>query len=163
NILNGSGGADRLRGLGGSDGYSVDNAGDIVDEAAAGSNGIDIVYARLTFSLVNSARVLGAVENLKLTGTAAINGTGNALNNVITGNAAANTLVGAAGNDTLDGGGGPDRLYGGLGNDVYVIDGGDTIVELANQGTDTVRSSVSFALSSTLEHLTLTGTASING
>ncbi len=163
NILNGSGGADRLRGLGGSDGYSVDNAGDIVDEAAASSNGVDLVYARLTFSLANTARVLGAVENLTLTGTAAINGTGNSLNNVITGNAGANTLVGAAGNDTLSGGGGTDRLYGGLGNDVYVIDGGDTIVELASQGTDTVRSSASFVLASTLEHLALTGTAAVNG
>ena len=49
---------------------------------------------------------LGAnVENLTLTGAAAaINGTGNGLDNVITGNGADNTLDGGAGNDTLMGG-----------------------------------------------------------
>ncbi|MFM6318573.1 MAG: Calx-beta domain-containing protein, partial [Dolichospermum sp.] len=40
------------------------------------------------------------VENLTLTGTTAINGTGNAGNNVITGNGANNTLSGLNGNDT---------------------------------------------------------------
>ena len=57
------------------------------------------------------------VENLTLTGTAAINGTGNGLNNTITGNSAANTLNGLAGNDTLNGMAGDDTLDGGLGND----------------------------------------------
>jgi hypothetical protein len=62
-------------------------------------------------------------ENLTLTGTTAINGTGNALANLITGNGAANLLAGAAGNDTLD---------GGLGNDTYLFgmgDGQDTLQE----------------------------------
>ena len=59
------------------------------------------------------------LENLTLTGTTAINGTGNSLNNRITGNAANNTLIGGAGNDTLDGGTGKDSLNGGTGNDTY--------------------------------------------
>ena len=68
------------------------------------------------------------VENLILTGAAAINGTGNALANVLTGNTGANTLTGGAGNDTLDGGAGADILNGGLGDDLYIVDNtGDQI------------------------------------
>jgi Ca2+-binding RTX toxin-like protein len=105
------------------------------------------------------------VENLTLTGTAAINGTGNAANNVITGNSANNTLNGDAGNDTLDGGAGTDILIGGLGNDIYIVDSiSDTITENVGEGTDTIKSSVTYTiLSANVENLTLTGTAAING
>ena len=44
------------------------------------------------------------VENLTLTGTGNINGTGNTLNNTLTGNTGDNVLNGGAGNDTLTGG-----------------------------------------------------------
>ncbi len=57
------------------------------------------------------------VENLTLTGNAAINGTGNNLNNTLTGNSAANILKGNAGTDKLIGGEGDDQLTGGLGAD----------------------------------------------
>jgi len=61
---------------------------------------------------------LGAnLENMTLTGAAAINGSGNTANNVLTGNGAANTLNGDAGNDTIDAGGGNDILDGGIGAD----------------------------------------------
>jgi Ca2+-binding RTX toxin-like protein len=98
------------------------------------------------------ARVLGQnLENLTLTGKAAINGTGNALDNVIRGNGAANVL---------DGGAGTDMLFGGAGNDTYLVDSTtDTITEAVNAGTDTVRSSVNFSLVSisNVENLIYTG------
>jgi Ca2+-binding RTX toxin-like protein len=74
------------------------------------------------------------------------------------------TLLGLGGNDVLDGAGGADRLFGGLGNDTYVVDNrGDETLELANEGTDTVKSNISWTLSDNVENLTLTGTGVIDG
>jgi Ca2+-binding RTX toxin-like protein len=115
---------------------------DSTDSIVEGSNsGTDIVQIAQTYTL-------GAnLENLRLTGTAAINGTGNTLNNVLDGsqNSAANVLT------------------GGIGNDTYVVGTGDSIVENANEGTDTVQSSITWTLGANLENLTLTGTAAIDG
>jgi Ca2+-binding RTX toxin-like protein len=117
NLLNGGFGADNMRGGAGNDVYVVDNASDIVNESLSGSSGVDTVQSSISFSLANTARVLGSVENLTLLGSAGISGTGNGLNNVITGNAGANVLNGSTGNDTLIGAGGNDLLYGGAGKD----------------------------------------------
>jgi Ca2+-binding RTX toxin-like protein len=65
------------------------------------------------------------VENLILTGTGAINGTGNSLNNAITGNSANNVLSGAGGNDQLRGGLGTDTVNGGSGDDTFLFGRGD--------------------------------------
>ncbi|MFM6266062.1 MAG: Calx-beta domain-containing protein, partial [Dolichospermum sp.] len=76
------------------------------------------------------------VENLTLTGAAAINGTGNAGNNVITGNSGNNTLNGGLGNDTLNGGAGADILTGGVGSDIFVFQFGQSPVSGADRITD---------------------------
>ncbi|MFC3173587.1 beta strand repeat-containing protein [Novosphingobium bradum] len=107
--LDGAAGADTLAGGLGNDTYKVDNAGDLVIEAAG--EGTDLVSAAVTFTLAPN------VENLTLTGTLAITGTGNTQANSLIGNAAANLLSGLAGNDTLNGGGGDDTLAGGAGAD----------------------------------------------
>ena len=156
NILDGGAGADILAGGSGNDTYVVDNIGDVVTEAAAA--GIDTVQSSITYTL-------GAnLENLTLTGAAAINGTGNSLDNIITGNTANNILSGGDGNDILNGGAGADILIGGLGNDTYVVDNaGDAVIENAGAGTDTVQSSITYTLGANLENLILTGGAAING
>ena len=93
NLLDGRGGADRLIGLAGNDIYVVDNLGDVVDEAAGA--GTDTIRSSIAFSLAVSAQVLGLVERIELTGSAAVSATGNASSNWITGNVAANLLTGA--------------------------------------------------------------------
>ena len=76
----------------------------------------------------------------------------------------ADTLIGGAGGDLLDGGTGNDTMTGGLGDDTYVVDsGGDQVIESANEGEDRVRSSISYTLGATLEHLQLIGTADLSG
>jgi trimeric autotransporter adhesin len=156
NVLTGNSSANVLTGGAGNDVYVV-GTGDTTIEASSG--GTDTVQAGVTWTLA------AEVENLTLTGTTAINGTGNALANVLIGNSAVNTLTGGDGNDTLDGGAGNDSLVGGLGNDTYVVDSvSDVVTEAASAGTDTVQSSVTLTLTSTnLENLTLLGTTAING
>ncbi|WP_189836413.1 putative Ig domain-containing protein [Sulfuriferula multivorans] len=154
--LDGGTGNDTLRGGAGDDTYIVDSATDVITENL--SEGIDNVQASVTTTLAAN------VENLTLTGTTAINGTGNTLDNVLTGNSANNTLTGGAGNDRLDGGTGSDTMLGGAGNDTYVVNvSTDIVTENASEGTDTVESSVTLTLAANVENLTLTGTTAING
>ena len=138
--LNGGTGADSMTGGAGDDIYVIDSASDQTVEAA--NEGTDTVQSSVTRTLDSN------VENLTLTGTAVINGTGNALANVLTGNSAANVMNGSGGNDTLDGGigsdslaggSGADRLIGGLGNDTLTAGGGaDRFVFSGNNGTDRI-------------------------
>jgi Ca2+-binding RTX toxin-like protein len=109
-LLDGGLGADTMRGGAGNDTYVVDNAGDVVDESAGGSGGIDLVKSSVTFSLSDAVHVKGTVENLTLLGGAPINGRGNGLANTIAGNSGANILAGDLGNDLLTGGAGNDTI-----------------------------------------------------
>lgn len=82
----------------------------------------------------------------------------------LVGTSAADKLEGNVGNDTLDGGTGRDTLIGADGDDLYIVDNtGDKIIELANQGDDSVESSVNFTLPKNVENLTLIGNKVING
>ena len=68
------------------------------------------------------------------------------------------------GNDILNGGAGADTMIGGAGNDSYYVDNvGDSIIENANQGTDTVFTTITYTLAANVENLTLQGTTAING
>jgi Ca2+-binding RTX toxin-like protein len=138
--LDGGAGADQLYGGLGNDTYLVDDLGDRANEQA--SAGTDLVRSSVTFTLGNN------VENLTLTGTGAINGTGNALANALTGNDGANLLKGAAGNDAIDGGGGRDEAVFAGARSTYRVtanaDGSFAVTDLqgaqdGNDGTDTLR------------------------
>jgi Ca2+-binding RTX toxin-like protein len=154
--LNGGPGIDQLVGGTGDDTYVLGSDADIVVEAAG--QGIDTVTSAISYTLPDN------VENLTLTSSSAVSGTGNALANVLTGNSVATTLTGGDGDDTLNGGGGVDRLVGGAGNDTYVLGSdADVVVESAGQGTDTVTTSMSYTLGANVENLTLTGTYAANG
>ncbi len=146
NTIDGGLGADTMTGAKGNDSYTVDNIGDVIAETAGG--GTDTVNSSVSYTL--SANI----ENLLLTGTSALNATGNQANNKLTGNNAANQLNGGAGVDTMT---------GGDGNDSYTVDNtNDVIVETATGGTDTVNSSVTYSLSANIEQLNLTGSSDIN-
>ena len=112
--LDGGAGADTMYGGAGDDVYIVDSLGDVVSEqtvAGTDDGGNDRVLSSVSFTL-------GAfVESLTLTGSGAINGTGNDLQNNIYGNGADNVLTGNGGNDKIKGGAGNDTLIGGTGND----------------------------------------------
>ena len=179
NRLDGGAGADTLVGGNGSDSYVLDNSGDLVLES--GFQGTDIVLSGVSYSLADAPEV----EHLTLTGSAAIEGSGNALNNTITGNAGDNTLrafgggdqlFGGAGRDhlfgsdsmdRLDGGSGADTMEGGLGFDQYTVDdAADLIIEVpvnTSDYLDLVYSWVSYTLPQYVEDLTLLGDQPING
>lgn len=110
--LEGGGGLDILRGLGGDDTYVVKNAG--VRAVEGVGQGDDTVRSTVDFVLGNN------VENLELMGSA-IKGIGNNLANVIDGNSANNVLRGNGGNDVLDGKGGSDKMYGGADADMFIF------------------------------------------
>jgi Ca2+-binding RTX toxin-like protein len=154
--LDGGALADSLLGGLGNDVYLVDDAGDVVVENS--NEGSDIVLSSSSYTLSSN------VENLTLVGVQSIDGTGNALNNVLIGNAGYNALLGGAGDDVLDGKAGNDTMVGGTGNDAYFVSGvGDAVTELVDEGVDTVNAVVSYTLGVNLENLILTGTAAING
>lgn len=147
--LEGAGGADTMIGGNGNDTYVVNGATDLVTESGTVASNADTVRSTMSWTL-------GAnLERLTLTGSGAINGTGNALANLLIGNAANNVLNGGTGNDTL---------IGGLGNDTYVVNTTlDRIVEGGVADVDTVHSSVAWTLGAGLENLTLLGSSAING
>ncbi|WP_139204271.1 calcium-binding protein [Azotobacter beijerinckii] len=172
--LIGGGGSDTLVGGIGNDTYVVSSLSDLIIEHL--DEGMDSVETSSSYTLGTH------IENLTLTGSAVIDGTGNELDNLISGNSARNKLVGGSGNDTLnglggndymegrtgddilDGGLGNDTLLGGTGNDSYYVDSTkDVVTEYASEGIDTVHSNIAYTLGNHLENLTLTGGGTIKG
>ncbi|HEX8193272.1 MAG TPA: calcium-binding protein, partial [Allosphingosinicella sp.] len=146
---NGSADGDTALGGGGDDIYVLDSAADKAVELAG--EGTDEIRTALD---VYSLEAIAQVENLTGTSAAGQVLTGNGLGNVLFGGMGDDVLNGLAGNDTLIGFGGFDTLRGQAGDDVYIIDAADTIVELAGDGFDEVRTQAEiFVLADTLENL----------
>jgi Ca2+-binding RTX toxin-like protein len=130
--LDGGSGTDSMVGGSGDDTYYVERTADVVTETSG--NGTDTVITTVTLTALAAN-----VENLALGGVAAINGTANTLNNLLTGNGAANTLAGLAGDDTYVGGAGNDTLNDNStsSNDVYrwgIGQGNDSITDAGGTG-----------------------------
>jgi serralysin len=140
NILDGKAGADSMAGGAGDDLYIVDNAADAVLEQAGA--GYDTVQASVSYTL--SANV----EKLVLSGSGALNGSGNADANVLLGNSGANRLYGGAGNDTITPGNGADTVQPGAGNDTIILTetaSAKDVVQFAHAGAANVDTIVGFA------------------
>jgi Ca2+-binding RTX toxin-like protein len=180
--LNGGAGNDNLDGGAGNDAYHVDHELDVVIDT--GGFGSDTVYSTVGYYRLAAG---SGVENLTLVeGSAASDGDGNELNNLITGNSTANdvygdegqdtifggggndTLTGSLGNDTLYGGEGDDlligasgidRMEGGIGDDEYsVTAAGDLVIEALGAGRDTVDSGLhDYTLAPNVEDMTISG------
>lgn len=168
--LDGGSGADTMIGGLGTDFYTVDDAGDLVTEAAGGGN-----QDRVTTGL-GSYTLTAHVEQLVGTNATGAALTGNAGNNAVTGADGNDTLSGldgddilegGAGNDTLSGGNGADTLNGGTGDNVleggadddvyFIASSGDQVIELAGGGKDTVIGAFSaYTLAAEVEDLTST-------
>ena len=146
-ILDGGEGNDRLTGGEGNDTYLVTQTDRIIETETGGT---DTVIVRDNYVL--TAR---NVENIEARGTAAINLTGNLLDNTILGNKADNQINGGRGLDTM---------IGGAGNDTYFVDVySDTVIERAGEGIDTVVTSAgSYALPDNVENLRASGTGQMN-
>jgi Ca2+-binding RTX toxin-like protein len=141
--LIGNQGADRLLGGTGDDTYSTDRLDTVLELAGAGN---DTILTGTTLTLGDN------VENLRLTGTDSINGTGNALDNVLAGNSADNTLSGRNGNDTVD----YSLVESGITIDLNV----STAQSVYSQGYDTLLSIENVIGTNFADHLT--GTAGAN-
>jgi Ca2+-binding RTX toxin-like protein len=146
--IEGGAGIDRMYGGVGNDTYIVTDSTDYAYENAG--EGVDVALASVSVTLRAN------VDRLILTGSNAINGTGNADANVLTGNGAANILSGLLGNDKLfagagddavsggdgadiiDGGAGRDRLFGGAGSDRFMFNDGD-FAGLTNSTCDQIK------------------------
>jgi Ca2+-binding RTX toxin-like protein len=144
-------GDDSMDGGAGADTYEVDSLKDVAKDSGADADA-DTVESSVAWILDDT------IENLLLTGTQSINGTGNGSDNVLGGNTKNNTLDGLLGADTMRGGGG---------NDLYIVDDKNDVVDetvLGSGGIDGVRSSASeFTLGTNVEALTLVGTGNLNG
>jgi serralysin len=158
--LSGQGGINTMIGGTGDDIYNVSVITDSTIELVG--EGIDTVRTAIGIYGLQSN-----IENLTFINTATHGaGVGNILNNVLTGNIGGDDLFGREGNDTLIGGSGTaNTLLGQEGDDLYIVTAaGDSVIEFAGQGIDTVQTNqASFVLRDNVENLTFTGTAAFTG
>ncbi|MDB5472461.1 MAG: hypothetical protein JWR84_4021 [Caulobacter sp.] len=155
--LSGGGGKDTLNGLAGDDildggdGNDLLNGGDGADDLIGGLGG-DTLFGDAGADELSGGD--GADKLYGGTGADLLNG--GLGNDRMDGQADIDTLNGGLGNDYLDGGLGADIMSGGADNDVYIVDNaGDQTLELAGEGYDIVRTTLTWTLASEIEGLEL--------
>jgi Ca2+-binding RTX toxin-like protein len=132
-----------MTGGGGNDTYTVDDAGDVVEEFQ--ESGSD--HVRSSVSYVMAA----FLENLTLLGTGNINAMGNRSSNSIVGNAGSNIITGGLGLDTLTGNAGSDRfIFQGLEDSGKSMNSSDVITDFKSAQGDRIDLSAIDAISSSL-------------
>ncbi len=157
-VLAGGVGTNEMIGGTGDDTYVYTGPGSIVEFQ---NEGTDLI--RTSLSLVT---LPSNVENLTYEGTGQFIGVGNDLDNVIVGSTALDTLIGFGGNDMLMGGGvAANEMIGGTGDDSYFVSAiGDTLIEAAGEGNDTVYTDLaSHVLRANIEGLVYTGNSNFTG
>jgi VCBS repeat-containing protein len=176
-------GIDALIGGTGDDVYAVVSSGDSIVENA--NEGTDSVWTNINYSLAANVENSYLVGSISVTGNDADNfiygylegdntingGNGNDTldsglgNDVLDGGNGNDSLLGGAGNDVIiDYGDGIDALIGGTGDDVYaVVSSGDSIVENAGEGIDSVWTNINYSLTANVENLYLVGSISVTG
>ena len=156
NTLDGKAGADTLIGGDGNDIYDYTDADLITEQHDEGYDTARVTYASDTDS--NNTIVLPDHVEALLLQESSTPATYASTNLKLVGNALDNTLTGDSLSNRLDGGAGVDLLIGGAGDDLYYVDDEeDHVVESANEGTDTIETSVHFALPDHVEKLVLSG------
>lgn len=173
-FLTGTPGADSIEALGGDDTVDGANGHDIL----RGGDGADVLYGGLMNDLLvgddgNDTLYGGddidtvrgeAGDDLLSGGVGGDSLNGGTGNDTLLGGARWDSLVGGQGDDWLDGGFDNDQMFGLAGNDIYSVDHvGDRVYEVPDEGNDTVRSSIDFALTPNVETMILTGTANLSG
>lgn len=173
-VLTGTPGDDSIEALGGDDTVDGANGQDIL----RGGDGADVLYGGLRNDLLvgddGNDKLYGgddidtvrgeAGDDLLSGGAGGDSLNGGTGNDTLLGGARWDSLVGGQGDDWLDGGLDNDQMFGLAGNDVYSVDHvGDRVYEVPDEGNDTVRSSIDFALTPNVETLILTGTADLSG
>ena len=152
----GGGGNDTLTGGAGKDTADYTNAASGVvaglNTGTAdddGDGGVD--------TLIEIENLTGSAFNDTLTGAAG--------ENALSGGGGYDVLVGLGGNDALYGGtGAANEMYGGEGDDTYYVDANDTVIEEADEGHDTVITTLNaFMLGANFEDLTYAGSGNFQG
>ncbi|RZJ24330.1 MAG: calcium-binding protein, partial [Brevundimonas sp.] len=148
NVLDGGAGDDLVEYLGATQGVRID-----LNDGTVANNGHG-----LSDTLISIEHLTGGAFNDVLVG--------NEGGNILTGGLGADVLIGLDGDDVLDGGAGAaNTLQGGRGDDRYVVSAaGDTLLELAGEGFDTVQTTLSvYRLRDNFEALEFTGAGAFTG
>lgn len=142
----------RVYGFDGNDSIVVNSLLNGTSTLLFGGNGNDSI--NVSSSVTNNIGVGGGTYGGGIYGGAG--------NDLLLGGSGNDVIVGGTGNDWINGGIGSDVSFGGVGNDVYAFDDtvpndDDTVMELANQGTDLLN----FASYSTSVTVDLTNDANL--